>query len=413
MLFDRKTEPCVFEPGDQVLALLPLVGSSFQAKFSGPYTVNRHTLSCTNLIEHDIDVGDAKPIKQRSYWLPIGKCERMEKEVEYIMAAWTVWILLMCAALTGQGSKAQDCGMAPLNTKVVGGDNATAGAWPWQVSIHLGFAGIVQQHICGGTLISDQWVLTAAHCIIINSTSAWTLYLGRETQSGPNNNEVSRSVTQVIIHPDYNNTLFNNDIALMKLSSPVIYTNYIRPICLASNSSQFHNATLCWATGWGKLSRNESLPDSFKLQEVQIPVIGSKECSCDYIPEPAANITDEMICAGQENKGTCQGDSGGPLQCKQNSMWIQAGITSFGVPCATGDFPEVYARVSEFQSWIIAQVAGANVSFVTFTSSGTDPDSSFVCRSGNTTTSTAPTIATELALVVLSATVSLQHILAP
>ncbi|XP_073346304.1 chymotrypsin-like protease CTRL-1 [Pagrus major] len=335
------------------------------------------------------------------------------------MTAWTVWMLLMYTALTGQGSRAQDCGTAPLNTRIVGGDNAPAGSWPWQVSLHL------SSHICGGTLISEQWVMTAAHCISINTPSAWTLYLGRETQSGPNDNEVSRTLSQIIVHPDYNNTLFNNDIALMRLSSPVSFTNFIRPICLASNSSQFYNSTSCWATGWGRLGKDESLPASTPLQEVQIPVIGNKQCSCNYIRAPEANITDQMICAGQENKGACQGDSGGPLQCKQGTRWVQAGITSFGVPCALAGFPEVYARVSEFQDWILGQVAGANVNFVTFDSTGTDPDSSFACRStgsGNATTSapgnvttpssTASTATTELTVIVISVTVFLQHILA-
>ncbi|XP_059181148.1 chymotrypsin-like protease CTRL-1 [Centropristis striata] len=323
------------------------------------------------------------------------------------MAAWTVWIPLMCAVLTGPGSKAQECGVAPLNTKgdtrIVGGENATAGSWPWQVSMHFSSAGF-NSHICGGTLISDQWVLTAAHCIISNSLSVWTLYLGRETQSGTNAHEVSRTVSKIIVHPDYNNTLLNNDIALMKLSSAVTFTSYIKPVCLAGNSSQFHNSTPCWATGWGKLGKNESLPAL--LQEVQVPVIGEKQCSCNYIPEPDANITGKMICAGQENKGACQGDSGGPLQCKQDSKWIQAGVTSFGVPCALAGFPEVYARVSEFQTWIMDQVAGANVHFVTFTSNGTDQDESFVCRSA--VSGSATSVASELPFVVILVTVFLQ-----
>uniref|UniRef100_A0A669D2F3 Zgc:123217 n=1 Tax=Oreochromis niloticus TaxID=8128 RepID=A0A669D2F3_ORENI len=297
-----------------------------------------------------------------------------------------------------------DCGVAPLNTRIVGGQNAPAGSWPWQVSVHY-----QSSHICGGTLISDQWVLTAAHCII----NAWTLYFGRETQAGPNTHEVKRSVSQVIVHPNYNNSYLNNDIALMKLSSPVSFTDYIRPICLASSSSQFYNSTSCWATGWvdsfHSLSFTETLPANAPLQEVQIPVIGNKQCSCDYIPEKDAKITQQMICAGQQNKGACQGDSGGPLQCKQGSKWIQAGITSFGVPCALAGFPEVYARVSEFQTWITNQVAGANVGFVTFTSSGTDTDSSFVCRSNNSGNSAK--FAPELGFFIFSVKMLLDRIL--
>ncbi|KAI3365699.1 hypothetical protein L3Q82_010764 [Scortum barcoo] len=329
------------------------------------------------------------------------------------MAARIAWVLLMCTVLTGPGSKAQDCGVAPLNKRIVGGENATAGTWPWQVSVHFEFVGS-RVHICGGTLISDQWVLTAAHCIFSTVTSLWTLYLGRETQSGPNVNEVSRSVSKIIIHPDYNNTLYNNDIAVMKMSSPVNFTDYIRPVCLASNSSQFHNSTTCWATGWGRLGKDEPLVAFNSLQEVQIPVIGKNQCTCIYSLIPEVNITDGMICAGEDNKGICQGDSGGPLQCKQGSVWIQAGISSFGIPCALPGKPEVYARVSEFQDWITSQVAGANVRFMTFNSNGTDPDNNFDCRimnSANATTpaSTASATTANLAFVAILVVVFLQH----
>lgn len=94
--------------------------------------------------------------------------------------------------------------------------------------------------------------------------------MGRDTQAGPNPNEVEVNVTRIIVHPDYNNTLLNNDIALMKLGSNVTYTNYIRPICLASNSSQFHNSTSCWSTGWGQLTANSKylagFPSSFPAE---------------------------------------------------------------------------------------------------------------------------------------------------
>uniref|UniRef100_A0A8C9XD81 Peptidase S1 domain-containing protein n=1 Tax=Sander lucioperca TaxID=283035 RepID=A0A8C9XD81_SANLU len=281
------------------------------------------------------------------------------------------------------------CGLAPLNKRIVGGVNATAGAWPWQVSVHFSIPGL-DQHICGGTLISDQWVLTAAHCIITTflHVNPWILYFGRVTQSGPNVHDVNRTVSQIIVHPDYNNVPFNNDIALMKLSNPVHFTDYISPVCLASEPSQFLDSTPCWATGWGRLGKDEPNLAFDSLQEVQIPVIGEKQCSFNY--QQQINITDKMICAGQENKGACQGDSGGPLQCKQSSMWIQAGITSFGIPCALAGFPEVYARVSEFQTWIMDQVAGANVHFVTFSS---------VSTAAPNTTSTASTVAILVAIL--------------
>uniref|UniRef100_A0A7N6AT25 Peptidase S1 domain-containing protein n=1 Tax=Anabas testudineus TaxID=64144 RepID=A0A7N6AT25_ANATE len=312
------------------------------------------------------------------------------------MAALTAWIFLLCTVLTG--SWAQDCGVAPLNTKIVGGVDASAGSWPWQVRLHYNGS-----YTCGGTLISNQWVLTAAQCTIeMNSMSLWTLYFGRVNQSDPNIYEVNRTVSQVIVNPDYNNTLLNNDIALMKLSSPVNYTDYIKPICLASNSSQFYNSTLCWATGWNVIVNNQSLQDYNTLQEVQIPVIGNNECSCDYVLDGNVDITNNMMCAGQQGNGTCLGDSGGPLQCKQGSVWIQAGITSFGVPCALAGFPEVYARVSQYETWITNQVGGANVGFVTF-GFATTPSQN------QTETSTASTVTPKLAFVFILMSVFVAH----
>uniref|UniRef100_A0A9J8C4D8 Zgc:123217 n=2 Tax=Cyprinus carpio TaxID=7962 RepID=A0A9J8C4D8_CYPCA len=286
-------------------------------------------------------------------------------------------ILLSFIAILFSMEVAADCGVAPLNTRVVGGTDASAGNWPWQVSVHYN-----SRHICGGTLIHSQWVMTAAHCIISSTNlNNWTLYLGRQTQtsSAANPNEVRVGIQSITVHPKYNNTLFNNDISLMKLSQPVTFTPYIRPVCLASRGSIFHNATFCWATGWGNIGKNQPLPAPQALQEVEVPVVGSSQCSCQYKPLGDAIITAQMICAGRTDKGICQGDSGGPLQCKQGSVWVQAGITSFGTSlgCAKEGFPEVYSRVSEFHTWVTENVEGAAIGFVTFLSNGTD--SSFTC----------------------------------
>ncbi|KAG9349990.1 hypothetical protein JZ751_026343 [Albula glossodonta] len=233
------------------------------------------------------------------------------------------------------------------------------------------------------------------------SPSAWILYLGRQVQDGSNPNEVARTVEEIIPHAQFNNTLFNNDIALMKLSSAVSFTDYIQPICLASSTSLFHNGTQCWATGWGRIEKDVPLPPPKTLQEVDVPVIGNRQCTCQYASAKDADITENMICAGQENKGICQGDSGGPVQCKQGSVWVQAGIASFGIPCATSGFPEVYARVSRYEDWIKDKV-GSTVGFVTFRSAGDDPDSSFKCS--NTANLIFPQFFLSVSLLVLFST---------
>ncbi|KAI7796781.1 testisin isoform X1 [Triplophysa rosa] len=288
-------------------------------------------------------------------------------------------VMMLCMAAGSNAERLNDCGIAPLNTRIVGGIIALPGSWPWQVSVH--FNG---RPTCGGTLIHSQWVMTAAHCIVLTDINKWTLYLGRETQmtsaANPNANEVGVGVQSITIHPNYNSTLYNNDICLMKLNQPVTFTNYIRPICLASNASVFHNATTCWATGWGRIGKYEALPAPQNLQEVEVPVVGNRQCTCQYKPTEGDIITTQMICAGEAGKGVCQGDSGGPLQCKQGSLWVQAGIMSFGVPCATEGFPEVYSRVSEFHTWVSENVRGAEIGFVTYLSSGTDTDTNFKCN---------------------------------
>ncbi|XP_048029653.1 serine protease 27-like [Megalobrama amblycephala] len=150
---------------------------------------------------------------------------------------------------TGSLSQLDVCGRAPLNNKIVGGEDATAGSWPWQVSIHvIGFG-----HNCGGTLITKDWVLSAAHCFQKIDVSKVVMYFGRMRQSGSNPNETSRTARQIITHPNYNSDTIDNDIALVQLSSSVNFTDYIKPVCLAAAGSVFSAGTESWATGWGRL----------------------------------------------------------------------------------------------------------------------------------------------------------------
>uniref|UniRef100_A0A8C6UES1 Peptidase S1 domain-containing protein n=1 Tax=Neogobius melanostomus TaxID=47308 RepID=A0A8C6UES1_9GOBI len=258
------------------------------------------------------------------------------------------------------------CGQPPLNPRIVGGQPAPEGAWPWQVSIHRG-----RGHICGGSLINNLWVLSAAHCFQSDNT----VFIGRQSQENANANEVRRTIVEVINHESYDDSTNDNDIALLKMASTVTFTNYIRPVCLAASGSTFHAGTDSWVTGWGDINFGISLPSPQNLMEVEVPVVGNRKCNCNYAE--IILITDNMICAGLEagGKGSCQGDSGGPMVSKQNSRWIQSGVVSFGKRgCTPPNSPTVYARVSRYQSWINSKITENQPGFMTFTSSGTDSD---------------------------------------
>uniref|UniRef100_A0A3P9MDC4 Peptidase S1 domain-containing protein n=1 Tax=Oryzias latipes TaxID=8090 RepID=A0A3P9MDC4_ORYLA len=264
------------------------------------------------------------------------------------------------------------CGRANLNNRIVGGQDAPAGFWPWQVSLQG------SRHFCGGSLINNQWVLTAAHCFPSRSASGVNVVLGLQSLQGSNPNRVSRTIATVIVHPNFNSATQNNDIALLQLSSPVTFNSYITPVCLPSTGSTFYSGVKTWVTGWGTIRSGVSLPAPQTLQEVQIPIVGNRRCKCSY---GASSITDNMMCAGllAGGKDSCQGDSGGPLVIKQNIRWIQAGIVSFGKGCALPNFPGIYTRVSQYQTWINTQITTNKPGFIAFTSTGTDSDLSVSC----------------------------------
>uniref|UniRef100_A0A3B1IQH2 Si:dkeyp-93a5.2 n=1 Tax=Astyanax mexicanus TaxID=7994 RepID=A0A3B1IQH2_ASTMX len=228
------------------------------------------------------------------------------------------------------------CGRPQLNTRIVGGQAASPGSWPWQVSLQsFGF------HFCGGSLINKDWVLTAAHCFQNTNEKDVKVLLGKQTLTGSNPNQIQRGVRKVIVHERYDPNTQDNDITLLQLDSSVTFNKFIMPVCLAAAGSSFPAATASWITGWGDIASGVSLPDPGLLQEAQVPIVDQKQCA-SLLSLFKMKITNNMICAGlkQGGKDTCQGDSGGPMVNKKSTIWIQS----------------VYTRLSQYQGWISQKI---------------------------------------------------------
>ncbi|XP_065711316.1 enteropeptidase [Patagioenas fasciata] len=232
-------------------------------------------------------------------------------------------------------------------TRIVGGSDARREAWPWIVSLHFN-----SRAICGASLVSDGWLVTAAHCVYGRhlKPSQWKAVLGLYDQLNMTQaSTVVQSIDQIVINPHYMKHTKDSDIALMHLQDKVQYTDYIQPICLPEKNQQFLPGINCSIAGWGTITHGG--PTSNVLQEAEVPLISNEKCQ-ELMPE--YNITENMICAGHDAGGvdSCQGDSGGPLTFEDGNKQVLIGVTSFGYECALPKRPGVYVRVTMFVDWI-------------------------------------------------------------
>ncbi|KAI4904651.1 hypothetical protein NFI96_019427, partial [Prochilodus magdalenae] len=267
------------------------------------------------------------------------------------------------------------------DSKIVNGQNAVSGSWPWQVSLQdsTGF------HFCGASLLNQYWVLTAAHCRVtagrhfvvlgehdrgstaeplqvlnIAKACICNCILVEKADTADNSttrhsnllNSLCLPRFQAITNPYYNSQTFNNDITLLKLATPAQITDRVSPVCVATSTTSIPAGTRCVTTGWGKTGTT-STPRI--LQQTALPILSQAQCM-QYWGQN--RITDAMICAGASGVSSCQGDSGGPLVCQNSSgVWTQVGIVSWGTSNCNVYTPAVYARVSYLRSWIDQTIA--------------------------------------------------------
>ncbi|XP_056606167.1 transmembrane protease serine 6 [Triplophysa dalaica] len=240
-----------------------------------------------------------------------------------------------------------DCGLRPFSSRVVGGADAVEGEWPWQASLQVS-----GRHMCGGGLVSSQWIISAAHCFYddrLSSPSVWTVYLGKLRLNGNSQSEEAMRVSHIHMHHYYDDETHDYDAALLRLVRPVWSGTLAHPVCLPPVTHQLEPDLLCWVTGWGALREGGAVSDVLQKEDVRL--VSEDACVRSY----GYAITPRMICAGYRSGGkdACQGDSGGPLVCQEPSgRWFLAGVVSWGRGCGRADYYGVYTRITKLTAWI-------------------------------------------------------------
>ncbi|CAO2633414.1 Putative inactive serine protease 43 [Lemmus lemmus] len=230
------------------------------------------------------------------------------------------------------------------------GRSSAVRKWPWQVSLQSR-----NEHVCGGSLISHQWVLTAAHCIYDHEE--YKVMLGDNVLTSESVNGTIVPVKDIIYPSNFDAQTMNSDIALALLSFAVNYSSSIQPVCLPGEPSQAKNRTWCWVTGWNRENgESDTVFTSTLLQEARQNILLQKPCNQLFQSrlKTSENLVMKGMICGQHVSGQslCWGDSGSPLVCESENTWIQVGIVSWGINCDEVLVPLVYTDIAEYDAWL-------------------------------------------------------------
>ncbi|XP_041479359.1 plasma kallikrein-like isoform X2 [Lytechinus variegatus] len=242
-----------------------------------------------------------------------------------------------------------------MSSNIVGGEEARPNSWPWMAEVIK----TPTHHYCGGALLDEQWVVSAAHCFKGHISEYWFSLGGHWSASYyPSDYETNRQTCRalkIIQHPNYDENVRGYDIALVKLAEKVTFNDYAQPVCLPDKRPD--DGQMVYVTGWGDVEYEGSSAN--KLRQVSLPIVSDRECEWVYGRQ---KIDDTMICAGTDSGGkdSCNGDSGGPMVEKvvqgsgfqKREFWALVGIVSWGSGCGYPGIPGVYTDVDNMRSWI-------------------------------------------------------------
>ncbi|KPI95070.1 PREDICTED: trypsin CFT-1-like isoform X2 [Papilio xuthus] len=233
------------------------------------------------------------------------------------------------------------------NQRIVGGTETTITQYPFGAALLITYDGSTFWQNCGGTILNNRAILSAAHCFLNHVPNTWRIRVG---STFANSGGVVHGINTIIMHPNYNPQIEDNDICILRASSAFAFNNNVRAASIAGSNYNLADNQVVWAIGWGATALNE--PSTEVLRHVQIWTINQTICRQRYATR-GLSITDNMLCSGWLDVGgrdQCQRDSGGPLI--HNNVVV--GVCSWGLGCGHPNYPGVNARVSRYTSWIQA-----------------------------------------------------------
>lgn len=237
-------------------------------------------------------------------------------------------------------------GNEEVQAAIVGGSEAPKDAWPWKVFLKITIDG--EDYRCGGSLIDEEWVLTAAHCVTdfngnILGINSFKVLVGRHDITTEEGEEFG--VKKVIRHLHYDDTNLRNDIALLQLTGKSSKSPVKLPSPIYMQSLMIGDPLV--VIGWGKTRPGDDSSVTNVLMQVWVPLVSSVQCVIYY----PGSVSDKIVCAGTPAKDSCNGDSGGPLMSdKLHDGWTIIGIVSWGFSCANK--PGIYTNVAAHLDWI-------------------------------------------------------------